>query len=121
MKMKTKDHNVKETKGIPAGFKRIETGNFPANHDFKKQPVLEGKITAIKTAPMKRGKKTENVKISYVSDKNTGEITAVWQSSALEELMSQVKVGTVVYIRSEGIKKLKGKKTLKQFVTGISK
>lgn len=118
---RSKNHNVKETKGIPSGFTRIETGNFPANHDFKERPVLEGKVTAIKGVPQKRGKKTVTVKLIYVADKKTGEVGAVWESKALEELFSQVKVGSTVYIRSEGIQKLKGKKTLKKFVTGIAK
>jgi len=106
---------------VPSGFKKIETGNFPPNHDFKKNPELIGKITTIKTVPQKRGKKIENVKIIYVADTKTGEISAVWDSKALEELFSQAKVGTEIFIRGEGIVKLKGKKTMKKFTTAIKK
>lgn len=108
-----------EKSGIPAGFKRIESGSFPANHDFKKNPVCTGRVVGIKNVPQKRGKKTENVKILYIADKATGEVTAVWESTALAGLMAQVKQGNTVYIKSLGVKKLKGKKTLKQFECAI--
>lgn len=111
----------KETTGIPAGYQQVATGQFPPNHDFKASPLLEGRITQIKESEQKRGKKTEKVKILYVAEKETGEITAVWESSALEDFMSQVKAGDEVFIRFEGIQKLKGRKTLKKFSCGYKR
>jgi hypothetical protein len=105
--------------GIPAGFKKVESGSFPPNHDFKKEPVLTGIVHSIRSVPQKRGKKTEPVGVMHVADKVTGEICAVWESSALEELFKTAKPGNAVYIKSEGVQKLKGKKTLKKFTVAI--
>jgi hypothetical protein len=103
------------TTGVPAGFQQVATGQFPPNHDFKENPVCSGVIQQIKESDQKRGKKTEKVKILYVADESTGEITAVWESAALADFMTQVKPGDSVYIKFEGVAKLKGKKTLKKF------
>lgn len=103
-----------ESKAVPAGFQKVETGNFPANHDFKKEPILQGKVTQIKDVPQKRGKKTEEVRVIYVADAD-GVISAVWESHAISDGMRQVKPGDEVYIRFNGVQKLKGKKTLKLF------
>lgn len=108
-----------ETTGVPAGYQQVSTGQFPANHDFKAEPVCEGRVTQIKESEQKRGKKTEKVKILYVANKDSGEITAVWQSAQLEEFISQVAPGDEVYIRFDGIAKLKGRKTLKKFTCAL--
>lgn len=95
-------------------WRKISTGSFPPNHDFKKNPELEGTVTEKKKIPQKRGKKTVPVHVIYVANAD-GEIAAVWESHALAEFMEEVKVGATVRIISKGTQKLKGKKTLKNF------
>lgn len=115
-----KSKQERNNAGLPAGFKRVESaGSFPENHDFKKDPVIMGKVTAMKTTERKRGKKTEKTRIMYIANKETGEVRAVWESHALAALFDEAKVGNSVYIKSLGVKKLPGKKTLKQFDTAI--
>lgn len=110
---------TKETTGIPAGFNPVTTGQFPPNHDFRKSAICTGRVSQIKESEQKRGSKTEKVKILYVADEKTGEIEAVWESAQLREFISQVKVGDRVYIRFDGVAKLKGRKTLKKFTCAI--
>ena len=104
---------------IPAGFERTQSGSFPPNHDFKAHPILQGRVVEIRSTPQKRGKKTEEVKILYVAESDTGEIVAVWESFALESLFAQVKKGDEIFLRFNGVKKMKGKKTLKDFDAAI--
>lgn len=99
----------------PEGWRKVSTGSFPANHDFKKKAILEGIIQEKRKIPQKRGKKTEEVFVLHIADHETGEITAVWESAALAAFMEEVKPGQYVKIESKGVTKLKGKKTLKQF------
>lgn len=96
------------------GWRKMSTGSFPPNHDFKRVPELEGVVTEKKKVPQKRGKKTEEVTVIYVANKD-GEIAAVWESAALESFMAEVKPKDIVRIVSKGVQKLKGKKTLKAF------
>lgn len=111
---------AKQSKGgIPAGFQQVSTGQFPPNHDFKKEAVCTGAVTQIKESEQKRGTKTEKVKILYVADPNTGELSAVWESAALKDFFSQVRPRDTVYIRFDGVAKLKGKKTMKKFTCAI--
>jgi hypothetical protein len=104
--------------GVPAGYTQIQTGSFPPNWDFEKNPILKGKVTEVKSVPQKRGKKTVQVKILYVADAN-GEVHAVWESSQLESFMSQVKPKNDVYIKFLGVKKLGKKKTLKEYQAAV--
>lgn len=104
--------------GIPAGYTQIQTGNFPPNWDFDKNPLLVGRVTENKTVPQKRGKKTVEVRIIYVADKN-GELWAVWESKQLEAFMQQVKPKQEIFIRFDGVKKLPHKKTLKSYTVGV--
>jgi hypothetical protein len=109
----------KNESGIPQGFTAIKSGGFAPIHDWKKNPLLRGIVQAVRTSDQKRGGKIVPVKILEVADSETGEMTSVWESYALAGLLEAAKVGDEVFIRFEGVKKLKGKKTLKEFTCGI--
>lgn len=101
-------------KAIPQGFQKFTTGSFPTNHDFRAEPVCQGKVIQIKKVPQKRGKKTEEVLVLYVANSD-GVVSAVWESHAIADGIANTKPGDEVFIRFNGIQKLKGKKTLKLF------
>ena len=101
------------------GYRKVASGSFAPNWDYKKEPILEGKVISKKKVPFKRGKKTEEVFVIEVAQA-TGEIVNVWESHATAALMEEVKIGQGVKIEFKGVKKLKGKKTLKEFETFIA-
>lgn len=96
-------------------YRKISGGSFPENWDYKKNPLLVGKVTEKKKVPFKRGKKTEEVFVVSVAQQDTGEIVTVWESHALGAFMDEVKQGDEVKIEFKGVRKMKGKKTLKDF------
>ncbi len=104
---------------VPAGFERIQTGSFAPIHDFKKAPKLVGIVQEKRTSEQKRGGKLVPVQILAIANEETGEITSVWESHALLPLMQRAEKGDRVFIEFLGVKKLKGKKTLKDFACGL--
>jgi hypothetical protein len=110
---------VTASAALPAGFAPVTAGSFPATHDFKRESTLRGIVQEKKTVPQRRGSKTEEVPLLVVANSETGELTSVWHSAALSGIMEQADKGDEVFIRFDGVKKLKGKKTLKQFTCGI--
>src|SRR3970040_165719 len=103
---------------IPAGFPQIKTGSFAPIHDWKKTPILQGIVQATRTVEQKRGGKLIPVRVVDVANSD-GEITAVWESHSIAETLAQAKPGDEIFLSFEGIKKLKGKKTLTEFVCAI--
>lgn len=96
----------KELDGIPAGFKPLETGGFAPNWNYKKTPVLTGKVASITTVPTPKNTKKETKKMDVATADGT---FAVWESKALESLFDSAKVGSVVWIRYDGDIKVKGR------------
>ena len=104
---------------IPAGFTAVKGGEFAPIHDFIKNKVAQGVVSDKKIVKVKRGKSLVDVNVITISDKNTGEQTSIWESSALEGLMAEVKSGDEVFVRFNGVKALKGRKSLKMFTCAI--
>lgn len=97
----------KELPGIPAGFKPLETGGFAPNWDYKKNPILTGKVTSIAKIPTPRNNKKVTLKMDVATDAGT---MSVWESKALEGLFETAKVGSTVWVRYDGEIKVKGRK-----------
>lgn len=107
------------SKGIPERYKIVQSGSFPDIYDFTKHNVLEGTVSQIKTVTTRRGKKLDKSRIAYIANTD-GEVFGVWESAALREFMGQIKKGDEVFIRFNGLKKIKGQKNpMKDFTTGI--
>lgn len=116
---------TKSNVALPAGFEHITSGDFAQIHDFKTTPIVQGIVSGKKSLEMMRGsgknKKMEPVAILTVTNSDTGEITSIFESSALEGVINEAKVGDEVYIAFKGVKKLPGKKTLKEYITGLKR
>lgn len=100
---------------LPAGFEAVEAAKFPTNHDFRDRPLLQGRVTEIKTVPG-RGKPR---RILYVADSQTGELSAVWENTMLASLFARVRVNDEIYIKFTHSEAAGGKKKVEEFVTGI--
>lgn len=104
---------------LPAGFRQVNSGNFPPNHDFKKNPILQGEVTEIKTVAVKIGRKPKDTRLMIIADEN-GVLTSVWESAALEGLFEEAKKGDEVYIQFTGMITIKGRQQpMKGFVAAV--
>lgn len=108
---------------IPAGFKRVLTGNFPDVFDFRTTATLQGTVSEIKNVQTKRGKKMVESRIMYVADKD-GALYGVWESAALAGLFNELgknPKGRKVWIHYKGEKKIKGQANpMHDFETAIA-
>lgn len=106
---------------IPEGFRRVESGNFPPLHDFKKQAELIGECNAIKTIKTQKRGKVAETRIMYVADNDTGELVSVWESAALEGLFDEAQPGMQVWIKFTGLIKIKGRQMpMKGFESAVA-
>lgn len=104
---------------LPSGFKQVSSGNFPPNHDFKKNPILQGEVQDIKTVAVKIGRKPKDTRLMIVSD-DDGVLSSVWESAALEGLFEAAKKGDEIFIQFTGMIAIKGRQQpMKGFVAGI--
>lgn len=105
---------------LPAGYERVQSGDFAAAHDFKKWPVLEGEVLNTKELTQGKGKDKRQVRLAIV---HRGDIpVTLWESAALSSFFDQVKVGDRVYVRFDGFIKLRGRKQpMKAFTSAIKK
>ena len=101
---------------IPAGFKSATvTGQFGNMHNFEAEPLLLGKCTAITPVKTKNGKQ----KIMTIQ-KEDGSLAGVWHSYMLHDLFERKPLKRQVYIRFEGVRKVKGRKEpMKLFSCGV--
>lgn len=107
-------------KSLPAGYTQVSSTDFPDNHDFDKNPICEGTVVDIKTVLVRpsASKKPEERKIMAVADSD-GVISAVWESAGLKGLFKEAKKGDQVFIKFVETIALKGRKSMRKFVTGI--
>lgn len=104
---------------IPAGYQQVQSGGRAPFHDFKTSPILEGKIVGMHSFTDRWKNKKQ---IMEIASKETGEVTAVSESAALTGLFKQAKKGAMVWIRFDGLVKIKGRKQpMRQYTTGIGK
>lgn len=103
---------------IPAGYERVQSGDFAQAHDFKKWPVLEGEVLGIKTLTQGKGKEKREVRLAVV---HRGDVpVTLWESAALGSFFDQVKIGDRVYVKFDGLIKLRGRKQpMKAFTSAI--
>jgi len=109
---------VKAPAAIPEGFEMISDGTLAKDHDFKKDPIVQGVIKSMKVVPVRRGKDLEDNRLMLV-DTGTDSI-AIWESANLAELFDDVVKGDTVYIHYTGDVDLEnGLNPMKQFVTAF--
>lgn len=117
--MARKTERVFPKSEMPEGYRRT-AGNFPQIHDFKKEPILTGIVQEIKTVAMKMRGKASETRIMSVAQHETGEISAVWESAALQGLFDEAKKGDDVFIKFTGMIRVKGRaQPMKGFDAGI--
>lgn len=104
---------------IPADFIQVQSGDRAPFHDFKQEKILVGKVTGIHSFTDRWKNKK---RIMEIVNTDTGEVSAVSSSAALKGLFKQAKKGSEVYIRFEGLVKIKGRKLpMRQYTTAIKK
>jgi len=101
---------------LPAGFKSANVqGQFGNMHNFEAQPLLIGRCKGIATVKTKNGKQQV-----MTIEKEDGGLAGVWHSYMLSALFNQKPVRKQVYIRFEGVRKIKGRKeAMKLFSCGV--
>ncbi len=97
---------------LPKGFAPVEASKFPDNHDFRKEPTIQGKITEIKNIPGRQKRRIMYVAVSG------GEVKAVWENAMLASLFARARVGQEVFISMvyDGDNE---KKKVSEFVTAL--
>jgi hypothetical protein len=104
---------------LPAGFKAIERlGDFWVGR--KPGDVITGKLLSVKKkhfdANKKLGYAARDVNVYTIDFK--GKKTEVTQSGGLGAL-EQVKKGQMVYIEYIGLKKIKGKSPMREYIVAV--
>lgn len=115
--MAAKEKRAFQNGKLPAGYERVQRGNFPDTWDFHKKgnEVLSGVVQQIKTAQTKNGE----TRLMYVADSD-GQLWSVWDSAALEGLFNDARPGDSVFIRFKGMISVKGRKQkMKDFDVGL--
>lgn len=104
--------------GLPPGFTSVAvSGSFGQQHDFSKNPTLQGKCKKIETISFKDGNKTKKTQVMTV-DVNGTEVM-LWHSYGVSGLFDKKTLGKQIYVHYDGKKKLKGGRTLKLFTCGV--
>lgn len=99
---------------LPAGFKIVAGNGFAKSFFFEKPgDEIQGTVKEV------RDIKYEGKKRKIMTLENEKGVFSIWDSAQLTPLMENVEEGTEVYIRFDGVKKLKGKKTLREFTTAV--
>lgn len=102
---------------IPAGYTQVQSGDRAPFHDFQKQKTLEGKVIGRHSFTDRWKNKKD---ILEIADASTGEITAVSESASLKGIFKRAKKGSDVFIRFDGLVKIKGRKQpMRQYTTAI--
>ena len=114
-KAKAKAAALPQSADIPQGMKQLGGGYAPTWKPSEPGQAIHGPVTdAVKIVEFTQKRKvkgklveeTVERRVMEVTDKNDGQRFAVWESAALTELFDLVEesgVGTVVYIRYDGL------------------
>lgn len=99
---------------LPKGFK-IVAGNGFAKTFFFESPgdEIQGEVKEVRD--LTYSKKQRKI----MTIENSDGIFSIWDSAQLLPLMESVEEGDEVYIRFDGMKKLKGKKQMRLFTTAV--
>lgn len=109
-KVQPKLPNVK----LPAGFKVVAGNGFAKSFFFENQgDSIQGVVQEVRD--IKYGGKKRKI----MTLENAQGNFSIWDTSQLLELMNNVEKGDEVYIRFDGMKKLKGKKEMRLFTCGV--
>ena len=104
---------------LPADFVQVQSGDRAPFHDFQQTKILMGKIVGVHSFTDRWKNKKQ---IMEVASTETGEVTAVSESASLKGLFKRAKKGNEVFIRFDGLVKIKGRKLpMRQYTTGIKK
>lgn len=105
---------------LPPGFTQVAVGgSFGESHDFKRKPILQGKVLGVDRVTFK-DKDTGKKKTQRVMRVQSGNlVSTVWESHQLQEVFSQAKRGKEIYLRFLGKKKLGGGKSVNLFQAAI--
>jgi len=110
---------------IPAGMKQIGGGYAPT-WEPQEGDTLHGPTTSeVKTVEMTIGRKKQDRRCVEITDSDSGNRVTLWESAALGELfdtLAEAGIGTVVYIRFDGLGKAKkaGQNPPKLFTAAIA-
>lgn len=100
---------------LPAGFKIVAGNGFAKSFFFEKVgDTIQGVVKEVRKLKYKG-----DARLVMTLENDDG-IFSIWDSAQLKPLMENVEEGTEVYIRFDGIKKLKGKKTMREFTTAVA-
>lgn len=111
------DHEHAVPAPLPKGFTAIQSGLVPY-WSVETEPVLQGRVESF--GLIKATKKGEEDRPSMIVVRADGTKATVGSSHAIRALFGnpKVKKGTEVYFQFLGIKKLKGKRTMRDVVAG---
>lgn len=94
---------------VPAGYKTLDVDNaMPPPHDFKSNPVCEGKVLSIKL--VKKGTGTLKKDTRVMALKTAFGDRGVWETATLAPYFDKLKKGQNIFIQHLGMKKIKGRK-----------
>lgn len=105
---------------IPPGYETCEvSGDFAPWHDWEKSAVLQGKVVDVRTATLGKGKDKKETRILTVE--TSAGPRAISESFKLRPLfdMAAKKKGREVYIKYLGKVKLKGGRTMRDYIAAI--
>lgn len=109
-KKNAKAKALPQSADIPAGMKQIGGGYAPT-WDPQEGEAIHGPTTSeVKTVEMTIGRRKQERRCVEVTDQDTGNRVTVWESAALGQLfdeLAEAGMGTVVFIRFEGLGKVK--------------
>lgn len=104
---------------VPKGMKAL-SGSFAPTWDPAKVGTLDGTFGPIKTVPLKQGNKTQDRRCVEFKTQG-GERFTVWESAGLRTLFDEVKPGTRVFIKYEGLGQAKrGQNAPKRFLVAVA-
>ena len=106
--MAVKKAALKKVTKDESGYSELKS-NFPESWNFNLNPVLSGSVIDMKTVPVKRGKKIDDVRLLLVETMD-GDV-CVWESAALTRLFDLENViGTRIRLVYKGEIDIKGQK-----------
>lgn len=102
---------------IPSGYTQVQSGDRAPFHDFTKKKTLEGKVIGRHSFTDRWKNKKD---ILEVADLETGEVTAISESASLKGIFKRAKKGSAIFVRFDGLVKIKGRKQpMRQYTTAI--
>lgn len=94
----------------------MQSGGLAPFHDFAKEKVLLGTVVKLRSFVDRWKNKKQVMEIATSS----GEIVAVSSAAALKGMFAIAKKGKKVWIRFDGLKKIKGRKQpMRQYTTAV--